>query len=80
MKWIDIEKSLPESIPDWYLDTHCSFKDSTSALIFGYDAMNFAPRYEVVFVNDLANIKPDSNGKYVMNKLIVTHWLHLERP
>jgi len=79
MKWVNIKTSLPTAIPEWYWNTHdCS--GASSVLVFGYDAVNFTLRYEVMFINDVAESKPDPDGRYIIDGLIVTHWLKLERP
>ena len=79
MKWNSFNVCLPDDIEDWYLNTHdCS--GQTSVVIFGYDVYNCSPRYEIVFINDAARVKPQDDGRYIINKLVVTHWLKLERP
>ena len=80
MNWVDIKTLLPTEIPDWYLNTHCCMDDYTSVLVFGYDHMNFSPRYRVMFINDVASAKPGEDGRYIIDGLMVTHWIKLERP
>jgi hypothetical protein len=80
MNWINIKTQLPTEIPDGYLSSHCCFDDSTSVLVYGYDHINFSPRYRVMFINDVARAKPGPDGNYVIDELIVTHWQEIERP
>lgn len=80
MNWVNIKTSLPSEIPDWYLGTHCCMNDYTTILVFGYDHINFSSHFRTMFVNDLANAKPESDGNYIIDELIITHWQYIERP
>ncbi len=80
MKWINIKTELPKEIPNWYLQTHSCFGDETSVLVFGYDYINFMPKYRVMFINDVSKAKPEVDGRYILNELIVTHWMNIEKP
>jgi hypothetical protein len=80
MNWIDIKSQLPTEIPDWYLNTHCCMDDETSVLVLGYDYINYIPHYRVMFINDVARAKPELDGRYIINELIISHWQKIERP
>ena len=79
MAWINIKKELPIKIPEWYLHTHDTGGE-VSCLVYGYDSINFYPRYEVVHINDVAEVKTNVDGEYILNELIMTHWMKIERP
>ena len=78
MNWIDIKKQLPQK--HLHSMCLCNMDDTTSILVFGYDHINFSPRYQVMYVDTLAEAKPNEDGKYIINELMITHWQHLERP
>ena len=80
MNWVDIKTERPTEIPDWYLKTHCCMDDETSVVVYGWDHINFSPRYKVVFINYLSDLKPREDGHYVFDGLIISHWMKLERP
>lgn len=69
MKWINIKSELPIPIPEWYLLTHDTGGEDR-CLVYGYDNVNFYPRYEVIHVNDILSVK----------NLIITHWMKIESP
>jgi hypothetical protein len=54
--------------------------DTTSILVFGYDHINFSPRYKIMYNDDLSEIKPEIDGRYIIDELIITHWMKIERP
>jgi hypothetical protein len=80
MIWVNIKEQLPTAIPEWYLASHCPMDDETSVLIFGYDHRNFSPRYRVMFINDLAAAKCNTDDNYIIDGLMVTHWVNIKRP
>jgi hypothetical protein len=79
MNWVNIKTQLPVALPGWYSQTHdCSGQENV--LVFGYDSINFYPRYEVMFTEIVSSSKPKEDGRYIIDELIVTHWANIERP
>ncbi len=79
MKWTRIIDERPVGYPEYYLRTHDTSGDDR-VLVFGYDVVNFYPRYEVQHVNDIAALTLAPDGRYIFNELIITHWATIERP
>jgi hypothetical protein len=52
----------------------------TSLVVCGYDVYNYTPRYKIYCVNEIAEIKPDKDNRYIIGNLMIHSWLYLNSP
>ena len=81
MDWVDIKtKGLPQlsKVDEWVLSTHPWMNDSV--LVYGFDHINFTPRYQVMYIGDVTRATQNVDDKYVVDGIILSHWIKLERP
>lgn len=79
MNWLEIKvHGLPPEENEFILMSHPWMDDSV--LVYGYDRINFSPRYRIMFINDVARAKPNQDGNYIVEDLVITHWQFLKRP
>jgi hypothetical protein len=77
MNWVNIKDNLPDKLSHPY--DQCG-NDMTSLVVCGYDVYNYTPRYKIYCVNEIAEIKPDKDNRYIIGNLMIHSWLYLNSP
>lgn len=74
MTWNKIKTTpLPEPISNWYRMSHDT-RGEGYFLLFGYDAINFEPKY-IVEVDYIIQEKMIDG---CVDNLKITHWMHID--
>ena len=75
MNWIKITEKLPDK-------TYCSCccEQDDKLLVHGYDTINYSRKYDIMYRDDLAELKPQSDGRYIVGDIIISHWAYIDNP